>query len=74
MVEEEDANDASIIMQGSEFENLDGRLYRVVDIDLSTNTVRATCFYPLRNNVLFGVEKSFEFQLTKELIELRLNG
>jgi len=39
-----------------------------------TNTVRARCCYSVRNNTLFGMEKSFEVQLTKELIELRLNG
>ena len=64
----------SIIAEGSEFEDLDGLLYRVVRIDMSTSYVQARCCYPKRNNDLFGMEKSFDIQLTKELIELRLNG
>jgi hypothetical protein len=76
--EEEDANTTPaasiIIVQGSEFEDRDGCIYRVVDMDVSNNTVRAKCFYPLRNNPLVGMEKSFDIPLAKELIESRLDG
>jgi hypothetical protein len=65
-----------MIEEGSElFEDFDGRLYRVVRIDLSMQYIQAGCCYPKRNNDLFGTEKSFDIQLlTKESMELRLNG
>jgi hypothetical protein len=63
-----------IIVQGSEFEDIDGCLYRVVSVDLLTHYVRAKCFYPRRNNALFGLEKSFDIDQAKEWIDVRLNG
>ncbi len=75
LVDDDDGkSNLSIIAEGSEFEDLDGCLYRVVRIDFSTDYVHARCCYPKRNNGLFGVEKSFDVQLAKELIEQRLNG
>ncbi|KAI2498486.1 hypothetical protein MHU86_16012 [Fragilaria crotonensis] len=65
-------DDCSMIIQGSEFEDSDGCLYRVVNVDATQ--VRSRCFYPQRNNTMFGLEKSFDLQTAKELIELRLHG
>jgi hypothetical protein len=67
-VVEENSN----MLLGSEFTDLDGRLYRVTSMH-ATHIV-ATCFYPCRDNDLIGCEKSFDMQLAKELIERRLNG
>ena len=61
-----------MIVIGSEFEDCDGCVYRVVCVD--SNHVRSRCFYPRRNNTLLGLEKSFDIQTAKELIEQRLNG
>jgi hypothetical protein len=66
-------DDTSTVMDGSEFEDVDKRLYRVTGMDGAMH-VLATCFYPRRNNELFGCEKSFNMVLAKELIEKRLNG
>ncbi|KAI2493462.1 hypothetical protein MHU86_8975 [Fragilaria crotonensis] len=59
-----------IIMNGSEFEDHDGCLYRVVSIHATY--VCAKCCYPQHNNALFGREKQFDIQLAKVLIEFRL--
>lgn len=50
----------------------DGILYRVTGMD-ETN-VMAICFYPERNNVLLGVQKTFSVPRAKELILRRING
>jgi hypothetical protein len=62
----------SNMLYGSEFTDVDGCLYRVTG--MHTTRIVATCFYPCRDNDLFGCEKSFDMQLAKELIERRLNG
>jgi hypothetical protein len=71
-VVEAEVNDEDTIRirNGSEFEDHDGCVYRVASMD-STH-VSAVCFYPQRDNTLYGREKSFNIQLAKELIELRL--
>jgi hypothetical protein len=61
------------MMNGSEFEDVDKRLYRVTGMDGAMH-VLATCVYPRQDNELFGCEKSFNMVLAKELIETRLNG
>jgi hypothetical protein len=58
-------------MSGSEMDD-DGILYRVTGMD-ETN-VMAICFYPERNNVLLGVQKTFSVPRAKELILRRING
>jgi hypothetical protein len=69
--EEVDNNpDATIIMNGSEFEDHDGCLYRVAT--MNSTHVSAICCYPRHNNAFYGRDKSFDIQLAKELIELRL--
>ena len=70
--ESEEVEDHAVIVNGSEFEDYDGCLYRVVSVD--TTRVHSRCCYPRSNNVKFGLEKSFDNQLAKELIERRLNG
>ena len=70
--ESEEVEDHAVIVNGSEFEDYDGCLYRVVSVD--TTRVHSRCCYPQSNSVKFGLEKSFDIQLAKELIELRLNG
>ncbi len=70
--EPDSLEDDCSIVQGSEFEDGDGCLYRVVSIDATH--VRFQCFYPQCNNTMFGLEKYFDLQRAKELIELRLNG
>jgi hypothetical protein len=67
-VVEENSN----MLLGSEFTNVDGRLYRVTIMHMTH--IVATCFYPRKDNDLIGCEKSFDMQLAKELIERRLNG
>jgi hypothetical protein len=62
----------SNMLYGSEFTDVDGRLYRVTS--MHTSRIVATCIYPCRDNDLIGCEKSFDLQLAKELIERRLNG
>jgi hypothetical protein len=64
--------DDTTIMYGSEFEDFDGRLYRVTGMDAMH--VFASCCYPQCNNELLGCEKSFDMPLAKELIQQRLNG
>lgn len=65
--------DNSTIIYGSEFADMDGRLYRVTGMDTPTH-VLATCFYPTSDNVFLGRPKIFDVQLAKDLIEKRLNG
>ena len=71
----------SVIVDGSEFD-FDGCLYRIVQHggtatmtagDKSTCVV-SKCVYPTDNNPLYGIEKSFDVRIAKELIERRLNG
>jgi hypothetical protein len=66
-------DDTSTVIDGIEFVDVDGRLYRVTGMDDATH-VLSTCFYPRRNNALLGCEKSFNMPLAKELIQRRLNG
>ena len=66
-----DLDDTTRIMNGSEMEDHDGRLYRVVG--MNSTHVSAICCYPQRNNAFYGKEKSFAIQFAMELIELRLN-
>ena len=60
------------IFDESEFEDSDGRLYRVTKIN-AVNVV-AMCIYPRLNNVMHGCVKSFDLALAKELIRQRLYG
>jgi hypothetical protein len=69
----ENEEDDTTILAGSEFQDVDGCLYLVIGID-ATRQVRAKCCYPRRNNELFGYEKSFDMLVTKDLIQQRLNG
>jgi hypothetical protein len=80
-VADEDADDddaAMVIADGSEFEDCDGCLYRVVHgmaTSVGSSTfIQSRCVYPQSNNPLFGMEKSFDVQIAKDLIERRLNG
>ena len=61
-------DDTRTVMMGSEFEDVDKRLYRVTGMDGAMH-VLATCFNPRQDNELFGFEKSFNMVLAKELIE-----
>ena len=69
----------SVIVDGSEFD-FGGCLYRIVQhgttmtaADRSTCVV-SKCVYPMDNNPLYGIEKSFDVRIAKELIERRLYG
>jgi hypothetical protein len=69
--DESENHDDNMILSGSEFEDkTDGCLYRVIGID-SSRLVRAKCFYPHRDNNLFGCEKLFDIVLATELIQQR---
>ncbi|KAI2510048.1 hypothetical protein MHU86_4342 [Fragilaria crotonensis] len=69
----------SVIVDGSEFD-FDGCLYRIVlhgtTMTAAENSTRVVskCVYPMNDNPLYGIEKSFDVRLAKELIERRLNG
>ena len=65
-------NDDDAIFEDSEFEDDDGRLYRVLRIH-ATNVV-ATCIYPRLGNKMFGSNKVFDVVLVKALIQQRLTG
>jgi hypothetical protein len=73
LLADEDGDEA-----GSEFEDCDGCLYRVVHGMATTvgssTCIQSKCVYPQRNNPLFGTEKSFDVQMAKDFIERRLNG
>jgi hypothetical protein len=65
-------NDTAV-MYGSEFEDVDGRLYRVTGMDATHAS--ATSFYPqCSSNELLSCEKAFDLPVVKELILNRLNG
>jgi hypothetical protein len=66
--DEEDNN--IIILIGSELQDVDGRLYRVNGMN-DVHSIRARCFYP---NPDIGIEKVFDIERAKQLIEERLNG
>ena len=78
LLADEDGDEAMAIADGSEFEDCDGCLYRVVHGMATTvgssTCIQSKCVYPQRNNPLFGTEKSFDVQMAKDLIERRLNG
>ena len=70
----------SVIVDGSEFD-FDGCLYRIVQHHGTTTTpadkptcVVSKCVYPMDNNPLYGIEKSFDVRVAKELIARRLFG
>jgi hypothetical protein len=67
-----DDNSETAILFESEFEDGEGRLYRVTTIDAMH--VMAICIYPKKNNAMFGYVKSFGLALAKELIQQRLTG
>jgi hypothetical protein len=66
-------DDYDTVVEESEFEDSDGRLYRVLT---KKNTMRvvAMCIYPNDNNAMLGCMKSFDLALAKELIRKRLFG
>ena len=73
--EEEEDEDMMMIENGSEFEDFDGCLYRVVQGVLAgSSTCQCVCVYPRRDNPLFEMEKSFDVQIVKERIGRRLYG
>jgi hypothetical protein len=77
--QEGDTADSAAVVDGSEFEDCDGCLYRVVlgsstTTHLGSSQIRSMCFYPRKDNPLFGMEKLFDIGIVKELIEKRLNG
>ena len=65
-------NDDNAIFEDSEFEDDDGRLYRVLQIH-ATNVV-ATCIYPRLGNDMYRTNKVFDAVLVKDLIQQRLTG
>jgi hypothetical protein len=66
-------DESTTVMYGSEFEDFDGRLYRVTHMDATR--VFATCFYPrCSSNELLSCEKAFDLPVAKDLIAHRLNG
>jgi hypothetical protein len=65
--EEQDDNSTPILV-GSEKEDADGCLYRVVGMT-DLQSVLAKCCYPRCNNERFGKEKVLDANLAKELIQ-----
>lgn len=65
-------NDSVTIVHESEFEDDDGCVYRVTN--MNSTHVDARCCYPKHENPKYGCEKTFDRALTKELIQRRLNG
>jgi hypothetical protein len=62
-------DDDTTVMYGSEFEDVDGRLYRVVRMDATH--VFAMCFYPrCSSNELLSCEKAFNLPVAKDLINI----
>jgi hypothetical protein len=70
-LEEPDMSNTVTIGSGSEFQDHNGCLHRVVG--MSATQVSAVCCYPRSNNVLFGTIKSFDIGSAKELIDMRSN-
>lgn len=69
-IEGENDSTASV-HESDEFEDDDGCVYRVSSAN-STH-VSAKCFYPRRDNDMYGCEKEFDLSLAKKLIQQRLN-
>ena len=70
--EEDDEEDGDTpILVGSEFEDTDGCLYRVIGM-INVQSVLARCCYPRRNNERYGEDKAFDTLFAKELIRQRL--
>ena len=70
--EDEDDGEMPIILIGSELEDSNGCLYRVVGL-ADVRSVLARCFHPRLNNPRYGKEKVIDIDLANELIQQRLN-
>ena len=68
---EGDNDSTTSVHESDEFEDDDGCVYRVSSVN-STQVI-AKCFYPRRDNAMYGREKVFDLLLTKKLIQQRLD-
>ena len=67
-----DSADDDIVYHQSEFEDADGCIYQVAQVN-SVHII-GTCIYPKRNNPLFGRDKIFDCEMAKALVRRRLMG
>ena len=68
----DDESESGVVVQESEFQDGDGRLWRVTHIN--EMHVVAKCIYPKQNNQMHGSSKSFDLTLAKQWIRQRLAG
>ena len=70
--EVDDDATTTCVHESDEFEDDDGCVYRVSSM-LDSTHVSAKCYYPRRDNSMYGCEKVFDLARTKILIQRRLN-